>query len=349
MNNKKRIISNPFVANAPIMSRVGAVILDVATVVLFWMLASLALSAVLDKTHNYTNLVNQFTLQQVSSKLYYVNEEKTDITSTKISNNDIGEATYLFYTEYMKNYKEVVGEDPKEYYFVNILKVDEPTSFYVRETLPEPQPSPKQDTSSNTSSSSNSTDDEEYKPYVPNGLTLKEDAKIADVLAFERGNFDAASKLFTEYSVYSKYIVASNTYFVWTVFIVILSVLIFYFTIPMLLGNGRTLGKLAVGLLVVNQHGYQIKSLQLIIRAVSAAFIALLLLVVPNGAFIFVALAALFISLTLVVFTKNSRSMHCFLSQSKVIKAKEAIVFKDEQQYKSSSYYTPVSDGEHDQ
>ena len=110
-----------------------------------------------------------------------------------------------------------------------------------------------------------------------------------------------------------------------------LSMLIFFFIIPISLKNGETLGKLFFHLGLCNKIGYKYKRLQLVLRFFSmlAIVVALLLIVGINlwslGVITFLAL----VSYGMAIFTKDHRALHDFISGTIVYDKRHSTIFNN--------------------
>lgn len=104
-----------------------------------------------------------------------------------------------------------------------------------------------------------------------------------------------------------------------------LALLLIYLIIPFIFRNGQTLFKRVFALAVVDEKsGLAIKWWQVLAR-----FTALLLTIYLS---IWTMLGAILISYTLMIFTKNYRSGNDFLSFTKVVDAKNSLIFKTQEE-----------------
>ena len=98
--------------------------------------------------------------------------------------------------------------------------------------------------------------------------------------------------------------------------------LVFEFFVPLFLPYGKTLGKLALKLVVLNGAGYEIKRIQLLPRAL--VYIATELI---GGVLSFGAL--FIISYTMTMFSKKHRSFHDLVAYTVVADERESLWFKN--------------------
>lgn len=110
--------------------------------------------------------------------------------------------------------------------------------------------------------------EEEYG--VEFGISAQEYESMADA---ERKNFDAAAKALEqdEDAIYSYNMIVTLTLLIAT-FSMLLSVILLEFVVPLMFGNGQTLGKKIFGIAVMRVEGIKVKPLQLFIRAVLGKF-----------------------------------------------------------------------------
>lgn len=100
--------------------------------------------------------------------------------------------------------------------------------------------------------------------------------------------------------------------------------------IPVLLKNGKTIGKLATGLIVLTDEGYYYKKYKLIFRYLAFYFIEFF------GGVITIGLTFI-LSSSLVLFSKKKRALHDYIAFSVVLDEKQSVFFLDaneEEQYK---------------
>ncbi len=125
-----------------------------------------------------------------------------------------------------------------------------------------------------------------------------------------------------------------------------LSMLIFFFIIPICLKNGETLGKLFFHLGLCNKIGYKYRRPQLVLRFFSmlAIVVALLVIIGINlwslGIITFLALA----SYGMAIFTKDHRALHDFISGTIVYDKNSSTIFvnvEEEEEFNKAIEPTP--------
>lgn len=104
---------------------------------------------------------------------------------------------------------------------------------------------------------------------------------------------------------------------------------IVYLVIPLMSKNNQTLGKKAMGLIVVSSKKGDLKKVNVAIRGVSFVIIELFIGLISYG-------IVPLISLALIMFSNKKQSLHDFISSTKVIKGsagKEDIVNEEDDEY----------------
>lgn len=120
------------------------------------------------------------------------------------------------------------------------------------------------------------------------------------------------------------------------------SAFIFTFLIPLLAPNGKTLGKMALHLVVLTQDGYQIKKWVLLPRFLCYALIELIGGILSFG-------GTFLISYTMAMFQKKHRCFHDFLARTVVADERESLFFAnryDEELYEQHLKREGIADGQ---
>ncbi len=300
---------NQFAVNGNLLKRSGAAILDfiVFTLASLFLISS-AIGPFYDNQYNTSQLSEQFTSFQLASYLY--DEDETTNQVLFVSNGDIPDAIYNYYSEF-KNGKVYLEEtDPfvfsNSWYNETILKINDEGTFFELDQA-----------------------DTTLRAIERNDLSEDEQALL---LNFYTNAFNDALADLAQYEPYVSLAQQINQFFIEILAIAAsISVLLFYFLIPLLLKEGRTLGKLALGLSVVNKDGYHVAWWQHLLR-----FIGLTITFVLA---IYTILGSILVSYTFMIFTKNYRSLHDFLAMTRVIDRKQSLIFTKEAQlldYKAS-------------
>lgn len=110
--------------------------------------------------------------------------------------------------------------------------------------------------------------------------------------------------------------------------ILIVSILA-YFVMPLILKNGKTVGKLIMGIGLVNKLGYDVAIPQLILRFFFPLVVVIGLLILGGSAFAIGMGLFVLVSYTMVIFTKEHKAIHDFLAGTVAIDAKRSVWFKN--------------------
>jgi uncharacterized RDD family membrane protein YckC len=95
-------------------------------------------------------------------------------------------------------------------------------------------------------------------------------------------------------------------------------VLIMYFLIPIIIGNGQTIFKKMFGIGIVSKEGYRIKPWHTLIR--------FLFFCVELVLSFFTLFGALLISYTMMIFSRNNRAAHDFVANTRAVDMKASII-----------------------
>ena len=102
-----------------------------------------------------------------------------------------------------------------------------------------------------------------------------------------------------------------------------------YFVMPLILKNGKTVGKLIMGIGLVNKLGYDIAIPQLIMRFFFPLVVVIGLLILGGSAFAIGMGLFVLVSYTMVIFTKQHKAIHDYLAGTIAIDAKRSVWFKN--------------------
>ena len=300
---------NQFAVNGNLLKRSGAAIVDfIAFTLVSLFLISSAVGPFYDNKYQTSQLSNAFTTYQKASYLYA--EDETTGQVLFVPNDAIPDAIYSYYSIF-KNGKTFL-EETEPFVFTNawynttILDIDNNSSLF---ELVNNDLTLRAVERSNLSESDQS--------LLTNFYTRAFNDALADLATF--GPYVELAQQINQYFIEILAIAAS------------VSLLVFYLLIPLLAKEGRTLGKLLLGLSVVNKDGYHIAWWQQLVR-----FMGLSLTFVLG---IYTILGSILISYTFMIFTKNYRSLHDFVALTRVVDRKQSLLFKKEAQlldYKAS-------------
>ena len=113
-----------------------------------------------------------------------------------------------------------------------------------------------------------------------------------------------------------------------------LSYMIFFFTIPMIMKNGATLGKKTMSIGLVTKDGYDIKKRQVIARQLFNFFLATFVgfyFSIGVWSFFFLGFGVVIYYLIALV-NKDNRSLADFLAYTMIINTKQSVWFKDKEE-----------------
>jgi uncharacterized RDD family membrane protein YckC len=289
--------NNMFVVNANLFKRSGSAILDfVLFVVLGSSVISFAIGPIYDNQYDRYSLSQEFYSLQKASYLYQENEDTNQVLLVTADNYP--KVVFQYYSEFKQN--KIMGEDPSPFQFSiawynqTILKVEESSSLFER------------------------VNNEDVLVAVAKTTTT--DVQLVDFYtkAYNDALLDLAS-----YEPYRSLEVKIIGYTLEVFFIAFfISAAVLYFFIPLLSKHSQTLAKRAFGIIVVTKDGFTIQLWQKVVR-----FIVLFATFVLA---IYTVFGSILISYTFMIFTKNYRSIHDFVSFTKVVDDKQSMIFKSE-------------------
>ncbi|MCQ2794043.1 MAG: RDD family protein [Bacilli bacterium] len=240
-------------------------------------------------------------------KIITYTEAKPDATSDMIEK----EAVEPFYTIYLKTVMpEKEGHYYDNYWYgVYVLHLEDKEGYYEDEPIYE-------------------EDNRLYEWINSKEGTFKRKSDIDEprFLEFFRGTFGTATVDLTNTPKVHENMVAIS----WgkvraTIYASIVGSIIPYLIVPVCLRNGKTVGKLAMGLIVLTDEGYEYAKWKHIIR-----YLAFYLLEVFGGV-VTIGLTLVFSS-CLVFFSKKRRAIHDYVAFSCVVNERESVFFKNEEE-----------------
>ncbi len=125
--------------------------------------------------------------------------------------------------------------------------------------------------------------------------------------------------------------------------------LVFFFILPLCLPNGKTLGKLFLGVAVISFDGYRAKRIQIVVRQFTITLCWLLLALPWSVATYPLALLLMLIGFMSKVMSKKSQALHDIFAGTLSVDAKKSIWFaseEDEQLYKAQNPESPFARAE---
>ncbi len=348
MNHQKRpdIIENFEIESAPILKRVGSSLIDFAVFFLLFFLIGLAVRPILNATMNIEETILNYNHALKRSHLVTLDEaiaedeanlDDVDITQNFVVATSYASATYYFYTHFMaEHYPTETDSYDHNWYLTHVLKLGEEASYFEAISPEESQIRPmirfsdtlSNSTSEDTSLTSDASSESEptYDQFLPVGVALKSSTTEEDIVTFNRNIYSDAIYVFNDLDIVRTY---ANTSMFESVLNILLASTIIYLAIPLFLKNGQTLGKLVFKLALVTSHGYRISHLKILLRYIVFFILYLLSFAIQP----YVGFALMFISLTIVVFSKKARGLHEFIVFTRVIDMKKSHIYEDEKHF----------------
>ncbi len=170
-------------------------------------------------------------------------------------------------------------------------------------------------------------------------MSFEEYSKLSEE---EKAIFDTAKSEFENDSVAVKaWSVLINLIFIIISFSVLLAYIVTEFIIPLIFGNGQTIGKKVFSLGLMRSHHVKITPAQLFIRSIlgkctmGTMFPLYLFIMIFIGALGFIGLIVLFLfailQLCLIIFTKNNCLIHDVLSDTVVVDMTSQMIFENDE------------------
>ncbi len=290
---------------ASLGKRTGAAIIDLLIAAMVWFgLLAYAIQPIFNNSFGLPAIQEDYQAIQIESKLYELDEEYETVSVLAAEDYDTGVLAY--YTEYK-------GETIA-WYNTEILLIGEEDSLFVYVYVGEdPQldvlgvPAPIEGSGTMTS--------EELSSATAN--------QAGDLETFYYNAYTAAR---TDLNAQPAYLALANElayYFKWELAIATsFVILVFYLLIPMLLKDGRTLGKQLFGISLVNKSGYRVKKWQIAVRALVFGVFEIF------GA-VYTMMGTILISYTIMIFGKKNMSIHDFVASTRVLDAKRSVWFNN--------------------
>ena len=246
----------------------------------------------------------------------------------------------------MFNYENDGETYSHDWYLANILKVDEEESlFTLTENTEEPveeetseipseelisekirflseEPSeelPSEDLGSEETSESTGDiiSSDEVDRFLPAGVYFKEGVSDDKLGEFNYTIYVGAIKTFDslkEHRDLQMYVTIE------TLVNLVFTTTIFYLLIPIFTKNGQTLGKMIFKLYVCDAYGFRLKWWQLLVR-----YLAFLIFEIFS--WFVIPVLGLFVSLTMMTFSKKGRALHDFIAVTRVVSAKHSTIY----------------------
>ena len=342
---------------ASLFARTFGAVIDLA--ITLFIGAGLAIAAVniARSTPSVNNHKENYISEMTDSKIITYNQ-KTNLVSPVIKDDykDYEALFYEFYSSFMPSKKEYKYTHDTYWYNVHIYGLKDEKGLYSQDDLKENVLSIsrhigptlftyKLDADSNKlldefalpiakeNDEEKVISSEENKKLLSFYYLSDEESKNSDIAKeYKYIYFYALSELTSITSIVKEF----NAYNIYGMTIsisvaLIFSMFIFYFVIPLIFKNGESLGKLIMHTCLVNKLGYAYNKLGLIIRFLIPALLVGIVLVFMGLSLISLLILSgiILISYLMVIFTKDHKAIHDYLSGSLVIDKKESTFFKD--------------------
>lgn len=290
---------------ASLGKRTGAAVIDLLIAALVWFgLLAYAIQPIFNNLYDLPVIQEQYQAIQKESKLYVEDEEYGTISVLAAEDYDTGILAY--YTEYKGQTiawynTEIlkIGTEDSLFVYAQTSGVDDPSIVGV--------PAPIEGSGTMTSEQ----------------LSSATVSQTADLNTFYYDAYNAAR---TDLNAQPDYLALANElsyYFTWELAIATtIVILAFYLLVPLLLKDGRTLGKQIFVLSLVSKNGYRIKKWQIVVRALVFGVVEIL------GA-VYTMMGTILISYTIMIFGKKNMSVHDFVASTRVVDAKRSVWFKN--------------------
>ncbi|MCQ2743013.1 MAG: RDD family protein [Bacilli bacterium] len=339
--------------------RALAAIADLALAILIGMGVFALSQAIFDNTSYSSSLKSSLSTHYSESGLYYVDGDGNVRQYDGFENyTDYQNIVLKYYTEYM------VSGAPAEYrhpeyttywYNVMILGQDDVKSLYSAEEL-----SKRDEPSKNTGKAyfeyQGTNYDELAMPikgfYIDGDVSkgLTSDAKMRLLSFYYDANnvsvyYNAGSHLVGQKFIVDltdQYNAITKTYPL--LISIALIYPLWYMVLPMILGDGVTIGKKITGLCLCNSYGFKIKRPQLILRSIPMAIFMLIVFFFFGNVYGVMAVSGMMlVSYLMSIFTPDHKALHDYMAMTMVLDAKESVFFKDaEEQEKAESAFEEI-------
>lgn len=351
---KEKKITQPNLDTVPggALKRTGAVLIDLVIMYLLMNVLWFAIHPIYNKVYDIDNVVTAHERDKKRSNLVVLNEpildDESNIDLVKVESNQLpetkrGEGVFKFYTVFLRSEQEVklaageIDNTPEnnamftfDWYLENVIKPDTEESIYLRIPTDE-------HLGAEGAVSSEETAEPEYDTFRPAGLDFKADLTAEDINKFNNRIYNQAVNAFNlrpNMTIINKVNIQEN------IILMVLGSTVVFLVFPLFFKHGQTLGKKALKLGVTTRHGYTVTVPWLLLRYFAFLFINLLSnLLIP--------IILPFISLTIMTFSKERRSAHDFIANTKVIDLQNSTVYKSEAEFlEAQKRYSPRLEAE---
>ena len=157
-----------------------------------------------------------------------------------------------------------------------------------------------------------------------NGWSEKKDVDKDELSKFYSDELEKAVNLLNKSKTFNKYAFHMISLRIITIVVsLVFTYLIYNLLIPFIMKKGQTLGKYICGLSIVDQFGYNVKYKRMVLRCFVGLFFNVVLA-------IFFAIPW-FISITMLIFSKNAITIQDYFSLTYVVDARESTLFNSKE------------------
>ncbi|HZJ89128.1 MAG TPA: RDD family protein [Bacilli bacterium] len=334
----KETFKNTHISYATVGKRTGALFVDLILTFFLMIMLSLATVPVLQNAFNYSDMRDAVALEMRKSYLF----ETTEVLADDLSNLDdvllaqdevtqeimLGKSeTYAFRTfKYYTVFLQLESEDNEyttAWYIENVLKIgDEDTLF---EIIVDP---------AQVDNLREIYEDVDY--FVPEGVKLRENTTNEALKKFNEEIYGYALYTFNHRDVILQgELLVATIELINMLLLIVVASSVFFLALPLFLKNGKTLGKLLFKISVTTKHGFKIGPLGLLLRYFAFLLIEIILSsalgVILFGNLLFPIFP--FISLTIIVFSAERKSLHDFVSGTIVVDDEKSVIYNNITEY----------------
>lgn len=280
---------NPYLYKAKLRKRISSLIIDLFVMLtLFTVFFSFVFSPIFSSVSKIDFYESKIHEIQLSSHLYIKDNENGYV----LINDNFDKNITSFYLEF--DYEDIEKDDVKDYLSMyENRKVESNLFDYSQE----------------------------------NGWSEKKDADKGELSKFYSDELEKADSLLNKRLSLNKYAYHMISLRVIVIVVSLIFTYLFYnLLIPLIMKNGRTLGRFICGLAIVDQFGYNVRYKRMVLRCFVGLFFNVVLA-------IFFAIPW-FISITMLIFSKNAITIQDYFSLTYVVDARESTLFnsKEEQE-----------------
>lgn len=334
----KQTFKNMHISHATVGKRTGALFVDLILTFFVMIALSLASVPILHNVFNYNDMRDAVALEMRQSYLFettaLLEDDQSNLDEVLLAQDEVTleillgtSETYAFRTfKYYTVFLQLESEENKyttAWYIENILKITDEDGLFelivdgeevdsVREML------------------------EDIDYFVPEGIRIRESTTQEALKKFNEEIFGYALYTFNHRDTILKgQLLAATVELINMLLLIVITTSIFFLALPLFLKNGKTLGKLLFKISVTTKRGFKINPLGLLLRYFAFLFIEIILSsalgVLLFGNLLFPIFP--FISLTIVVFSAERKSLHDFVSGTIVVDDDKSVIYNNITEY----------------